>query len=29
MMARIKPMTVLIDKESAKVIAVVDLNPWQ
>lgn len=29
MMARIKPMTVLIEKESAKVIAVVDLNPWQ
>jgi hypothetical protein len=29
MMARIKPMTVLIDKESAKVVAVVDLNPWQ
>lgn len=29
MMARVNPMTVLIQKESAKVIAVVDLNPWQ
>lgn len=29
MMARMQPMTVLIDKDSAKVIAVVDLNPWQ
>lgn len=29
MMARVRPMTVLIDKESAKVIAVVELNPWQ
>lgn len=29
MMARIKPMTVLINTESAKVVAVVDLNPWQ
>lgn len=29
MMARVRPMTVLIDKESAEVIAVVDLNPWQ
>lgn len=28
MMARVKPMTVLVHKESAKVIAIVDLNPW-
>lgn len=28
MMARVKPVTVLIHKESAKIIAVVDLNPW-
>lgn len=28
MMARVKPMTVLINKESAKVITVVDLAPW-
>jgi len=29
MMARVRPMTVLIEKSSARVIAVVDLNPWQ
>lgn len=29
MMARVRPMTVLIDKTSARVIAIVDLNPWQ
>lgn len=29
MMARVRPVTVLIDKESAQVVAVVDLNPWQ
>lgn len=29
MMARARPMTVLIDKTSARVIATVDLNPWQ
>lgn len=29
MMARTKPMTVLVNREAAKVIAVVDLNPWQ
>lgn len=28
MMARVRPMTVLIEKSSARVIAVVDLNPW-
>lgn len=28
-MAKVRPMTVLIDKTSAKVVAVVDLNPWQ
>lgn len=29
MMARVHPVTVLINKGSAKVIAIVDLNPWQ
>lgn len=29
MMARVRPMTVLIDKASAKIVAVVDLDPWQ
>lgn len=29
MMARSQPVTVLIDKTSAKVVAIVDLNPWQ
>jgi hypothetical protein len=29
MMARVRPMTVLIEKSSARVIAVVDLTPWQ
>lgn len=29
MMARGKPMTVLINREAAAVVAVVDLQPWQ
>lgn len=29
LMCRVKPMTVLINRTTAKVIAVVDLNPWQ
>ncbi len=29
MMARAHPVTVLINKASAKVVAIVDLNPWQ
>lgn len=29
LMARVHPMSVLIVKESAKIIAVVDLNPWE
>jgi hypothetical protein len=29
MMCRIKPMTVLIDRETSKVIAVVNLAPWK
>lgn len=28
MMARAQPMTVLINKDTAKVVAIVDLNPW-
>ena len=29
MMARVHPVTVLIDKESAQVVAIVALNPWE
>jgi hypothetical protein len=29
MMARVHPVTVLINKASSKVVAIVDLNPWQ
>ncbi len=29
MMARVRPVTVLINKASAKVVAIVDLNPWE
>lgn len=29
MMSRAKPMTVLLKKETAEIIAIVDLNPWQ
>lgn len=29
MMARVNPVTVLINKESAQVVAIVDLNPWE
>lgn len=29
MMARVHPVTVLINRESAQVIAIVDLNPWE
>ncbi len=28
MMARVKPMVVLLNKDSGKVLGVVDLNPW-
>lgn len=29
MMAKVHPVTVLIHKESARVVAIVDLNPWE
>lgn len=29
LMARVRPMTVLIDKASPRVVAIVDLNPWE
>lgn len=29
MMARVHPLTVLVNRASAKVVAVVDLNPWE
>ncbi|MOA64063.1 hypothetical protein D3C78_1899940 [compost metagenome] len=28
LMAGVKPMTVLLRKESAEVVAIVELNPW-
>lgn len=29
MMSRVHPVTVLVNKESAQIIAIVDLNPWE